>query len=123
MAVWGIGAYFQGEGDITKDCLKEKVAVIGYMEEEKPRYYEMIQSVEVGDLIFIKSRFMLNQPLRIKAVGFVDVYKRQELWLRRDFYVLLEVMEIYRKDLPEIQNYLISHKILDCLLDQEKISL
>lgn len=71
MAVWGIGAYFQGEGDITKDCLKEKVAVIGYMEEEKPRYYEMIQSVEVGDLIFIKSRFMLNQPLRIKAVGFV----------------------------------------------------
>ena len=31
MAVWGIGAYFQGEGDITKDCLKEKVAVIGYM--------------------------------------------------------------------------------------------
>lgn len=28
MAVWGIGAYFQGEGDITKDCLKEKVAVI-----------------------------------------------------------------------------------------------
>ena len=53
MAVWGIGAYFQGEGDITKDCLKEKVAVIGYMEEEKPRYYEMIQSVEVLSLIHI----------------------------------------------------------------------
>lgn len=72
MAVWGIGAYFpEREGDITKQCLKEEVAVIGFSKEEKPKYFEMLQSIEVGDLIFIKSRFMLNQPLRIKAVGVV----------------------------------------------------
>lgn len=72
MAVWGIGAYFpEAEGDITKQCLSEEVAVIGFSPEEKPKYYEMLQSVEVGDLIFIKSRFMLNQPLRVKAIGIV----------------------------------------------------
>lgn len=72
MAVWGIGAYFpEAEGDITKQCLNEEVAVIGFSVEEKPKYYEMLQSVEVGDLIFIKSRFMLNQPLRVKAIGIV----------------------------------------------------
>lgn len=43
MKVWGIGAYFpEKEGDITKECLKENAVVIGFKEEEKPKYYELL---------------------------------------------------------------------------------
>lgn len=47
MKVWGIGAYFpEKEGDITKECLKENAVVIGFKEEEKPKYYELFRSIE-----------------------------------------------------------------------------
>ena len=48
MKVWGIGAYFpEKEGDITKECLKENAVVIGFKEEEKPKYYELFRSIQI----------------------------------------------------------------------------
>ena len=72
MKVWGIGAYFpEKEGDITKECLKENAVVIGFKEEEKQKYYELFRSIEIGDFIFIKTRFMPTQDLKVKAIGVV----------------------------------------------------
>lgn len=71
MAVWGIGAYFQKDGDITKKCLENGVAVTGFKEDNNPKLFEMMRQIQAGDLIFIKSRFMKNQPLRVKAIGIV----------------------------------------------------
>ena len=45
--------------------------VIGFKEEEKPKYYELFRSIEIGDFIFIKTRFMPTQDLKVKAIGVV----------------------------------------------------
>lgn len=70
MAVWGIGAYFPGGGeDKAKQFFKRGRVIIGYPEEAHPEYYQMLRSVQPGDIVFIKARFMLNQPIKIKAIG------------------------------------------------------
>ena len=70
MAVWGIGAYFPGGGeDKAKQFFKRGRVIIGYPEEAHPEYYQMLRSVQPGDIVFIKARFMPNQPMKIKAIG------------------------------------------------------
>lgn len=72
MAVWGIGAYFsETKEDKSKDFVKEGCAIIGYMKEEKPEYYRLLDSIKPCDVIFIKARFMKNKPLKVKAIGIV----------------------------------------------------
>lgn len=70
MAVWGIGAYYPGEQeDKAKKFVENGRIIIGYTEEEHPDYYVMLRTIKPGDIVFIKARFMLNQPMKIKAVG------------------------------------------------------
>ena len=70
MAVWGIGAYYPGEKeDKAKKFVEKDRIIIGYSEEDHPDYYEIMGSINPGDIVFIKARFMLNQPMKIKAVG------------------------------------------------------
>ena len=54
----------QGKKIVEKDRI-----IIGYSEEDHPDYYEIMRSINPGDIVFIKARFMLNQPMKIKAVG------------------------------------------------------
>ncbi len=70
MAVWGIGAYYPGEKvDKAKKYVENGTVIIGYFEKQRPKYYEMLRKIKAGDVIFIKSRFMLNQPMKVKAIG------------------------------------------------------
>lgn len=70
MSVWGIGAFFPGEKeDVAKKYIEYGTAVIGYSEEDKPKFFEQLRSIKAGDLVFIKTRFMPTQPLRVKAIG------------------------------------------------------
>ena len=75
MAVWGIGAYFLGEGggDQSDEFIKNGIAVIGYSREEHPDYYELMENIREGDLIYIKSRQMnkYDAPIKLKAIGIV----------------------------------------------------
>lgn len=71
MAVWGIGATWDGR-DVSKEFVGYKTAAIGYHEENKPAYHELIRkSVQVGDLIFIKAKYTETGKMRIKAIGIV----------------------------------------------------
>ncbi len=75
MAVWGIGAYYPGEQeDKAKKFVENGRIIIGYTEEEHPDYYMMLRTIKPGDIVFIKARFMLNQAMRIKAVGIAVDY-------------------------------------------------
>lgn len=71
MAVWGIGASWDGR-DVSKEFVGYKTASIGYDEENKSTYHKMIrESVKIGDLIFIKAKHNENGKMRIKAIGVV----------------------------------------------------
>ena len=70
MAVWGIGAYYPNEKEDKAEVFYKKGRIIlGYYEKNNPKCYEKLRSIKPCDIIFIKSRFMKNVALRIKAVG------------------------------------------------------
>nr|WP_296264657.1 hypothetical protein [uncultured Merdimonas sp.] len=70
MSVWGIGAYYPREQiDKSSEFIKNAQIYIGYSEKEHPDYYMMLRSIALGDIIFIKARYMLNKPMKIKAIG------------------------------------------------------
>ena len=71
MAVWGIGATWDGK-DVSKEFVGYSTAAIGYNEEDKDTYHKLMRElVCVGDLIFIKSKFIQNGRLDVKAIGIV----------------------------------------------------
>ncbi len=71
MAIWGIGAYYFDDREDKSDIfINEGTAFIGYLEKDKPEYYELIKQVKIGDVLVLKARFPLNRHvLRIKAIG------------------------------------------------------
>lgn len=70
MAVWGVGATWNGQ-DVSKEFIGYETATIGWDKAENPKFHELMEEVRPGDLIFIKARFMMNDPLRIKGIGIV----------------------------------------------------
>ena len=73
MAVWGIGAYYEGSNpsDKTDEFISEGRAYIGWNEKEAPALYRMFDSVKVGDIIYIKAFIPRSKILSIKAVGII----------------------------------------------------
>lgn len=73
MAVWGIGAYYKGDNgtDKTQDFINQGFACIGWSENDAPALYQMIKSVKIGDIIYIKSFTPNQKQLCVKAVGIV----------------------------------------------------
>lgn len=68
MAIFGIGAYY--DNDVSGIFIEKELACIGWSEETTSALYNILRSIKVGDIIYIKS-----QPpqigLIIKAVGLV----------------------------------------------------
>lgn len=72
MAIYGVGSHFPGERiDMTRKFIASGRFVIGYSRSQHPDYYSLLDKVQNGDTVFIKSRFMKNRPLRVKAIGVV----------------------------------------------------
>lgn len=70
MAIFGIGAYYEGTTDMTEEFVQNGRACIGWEEACAPTLHQMMRQVKVGDLIYIKS-FAPRTGLTIKAVGIV----------------------------------------------------
>ncbi len=68
MAIWGIGANYEGK-DVTDLFFDKEGAYVGYKEDEATSIYQMIYSIKPGDIIYIKS--FHKQILKIKAIGIV----------------------------------------------------
>ena len=77
MAVWGVGAYYKGDKihDKTQEFINNECACIGWGEENASPIHQMLKSIKVGDIIYIKSlgldKASKNKQIHIKAVGVV----------------------------------------------------
>lgn len=72
MAVWGIGASWDGR-DVSKDFIERGVAAIGYSEENKATFHNLMRErTKIGDLIFIKAKYNENGQMHIKAIGIIS---------------------------------------------------
>lgn len=70
MAVYGIGAMYDGTVDQTDIFVQLGVACVGWTERDAPAIYAQMRSVKAGDIFFIKS-YAPTAGLHIKAVGIV----------------------------------------------------
>ena len=81
MAVFGIGAYYNGTTDMTDDFLSNGVACIGWPSDDAPPLHRIMSHIKLGDLVYIKAQ-PPNQGLTIKGVGIVtndEVFRNTDL--------------------------------------------
>ncbi len=82
MAIFGFGATYGDDGDVSGDFIKHGVACIGYAPREAPSLHALLRHIKVGDVVYLKG-YPVNQGLIIKAVGVVmedGVKKREDGW-------------------------------------------
>ena len=70
MAVYGIGAMYDGTDDQTNNFIQLGVACVGWSPTDAPAAHAQMASVKIGDVFFIKS-YAPTAGLHIKAVGIV----------------------------------------------------
>ncbi|HIZ83013.1 MAG TPA: hypothetical protein H9668_01145 [Firmicutes bacterium] len=70
MAVWGIGANWD-KRDVSREFVGYSTASIGYDEKDNSTFHDKMKKVNVGDLIFIKAKFMEKGTMLVKAIGIV----------------------------------------------------
>ncbi|MCK9398526.1 MAG: hypothetical protein M0Q51_00845 [Bacteroidales bacterium] len=70
MAIYGIGAYYEGSTDVSGDFIDNELACVGWSKTDAPSLHEILRYLKVGDIIYIKSA-PIGQDLRVKAVGII----------------------------------------------------
>src|SRR5579871_41684 len=68
MAMFGLGAHY--EDDVTDDFINNGLACVGWEYNEAPSLHEIMRSVQVGDIIYIKAH-PPHIGLIVKAIGLV----------------------------------------------------
>jgi hypothetical protein len=71
MAIYGIGAHYGKTDDKSGAFIKKKLAGVGYSASEAPEIHQIIASLAVGDIIYIKSYSPTSKFIFVLAVGFV----------------------------------------------------
>lgn len=76
MAIWGVGAKFGSWDSKLDDFIREHFWCTGYTESEKPKIYDTIKSIDIGDIIYVKSLPINSNNMRVWAIGIVtDEFK------------------------------------------------
>lgn len=70
MAIYGIGAYYEGTTDVSEDFIEKELACIGWSESDAPSLYQVLKYIKVGDIVYIKSA-PIGLGLKVKGVGIV----------------------------------------------------
>ncbi len=70
MAVWGIGAYNKDKRESrVKEFINNGCACIGWTRKQAPTLYRVFDSIKNGDIIYIKSYYIKEKRVSIKAIG------------------------------------------------------
>lgn len=69
MAIFGIGAYY--DRDVSGEFVASGVAGPGWSEADAPELHQFVQSLKVGDIVYLKSFAPSSPDILIKAIGVV----------------------------------------------------
>jgi len=72
MAIYGIGAFFEADDDVSTAFLQQGCACVFWREDEAPPAHSILRHMRAGDIVYIKT-FSPQTGLTIKAVGLVTV--------------------------------------------------
>ena len=70
MAIFGIGAAYGGQNDVSSRFIDKGIACLGWSEKDAPTLHYLLKHIKTGDIIYIKAH-PPNLGLIIKAVGIV----------------------------------------------------
>jgi hypothetical protein len=70
VAIFGVGAYYDNERDVTQAFLDQGVACVGWPERDAPALYTLLRRVQTGDIVYVKAH-PPGRELIVKAVGIV----------------------------------------------------
>ena len=133
MAIFGIGAMY--DKDVTDVFVDNSVACIGWSYDDAPALHNMMASMKVGDIVYIKSH-PPDLGLTIKAIGIVTDNKVMAIegvgeacvevewiWSGKEYIGKLQDKNnvrnntLYEEYYPDIQK-----KVIDLLLHQIRAS-
>ena len=131
MGIFGLGAFYQEEGDMTQVFLSNGVGCVGWSYQDAPGLHRLIRHVKVGDILYIKAQ-PATKGLIIKAVGIVlddEVHPVDNVgeacirvrWIWNGYEVVGRVHgkynvrnnTLYEETHPEVQN-----RVIDLLLSR-----
>jgi hypothetical protein len=127
MAIFGFGANYGKDGDVSEDFVKHGVACVGYEPDEAPSLHTLLKHIKTGDVVYLKA-YPANVGLIIKAVGVVvgnevreygDGWGVSVKWVWTGDKRLGQINDKYnvrRLTLYEEHNFEIHKKVLDLLL-------
>lgn len=72
MAIYGIGAFYDGKNDMSQEFIANGLAGVGWSQVQAPELHRFIASLKVGDIIYIKAAPLANSDIRVRAIGFVQ---------------------------------------------------
>ncbi|SRR6266542_1611783 len=70
MAIYGIGASYGGQEDVSQGFISKGLACVGWRESDAPPLHAILRHFKVGDVVYIKAH-PPSVGLIIKAVGIV----------------------------------------------------
>jgi hypothetical protein len=79
MAIFGIGAYFEGTTDVSEQFIHDGAACVGWTEQDAPALHSLLRRIRTGDIVYIKAH-PPGHNLIVKGVGIVrdDTVRRFE---------------------------------------------
>jgi hypothetical protein len=71
MAIYAVGAYYDGDGDVSDDFIAKNIAGPGWDITDAPELHQFVRSLKVGDIIYIKSYSPASSDIIVKAIGVI----------------------------------------------------
>ena len=71
MAIFGIGAFYGNTRDVSADFIANNLAGVGWNQTDAPELHKFIESLKVGDIIYIKAFRPNSRHIVIKALGVI----------------------------------------------------
>jgi len=69
MAIFAVGAYY--DEDVSDDFIRNGIAGPGHAKADAPELHQFVNSLKVGDILYIKSASPSSKDIVIKAIGVV----------------------------------------------------
>lgn len=71
MAIYGIGAFYYGNTDVSGDFVSNNIIGTGWSISDAPELHTYFRTLKVGDIIYIKAAWGGSKSITIKAIGII----------------------------------------------------
>ena len=69
MAIFAVGAYY--DEDVSNNFINNNIACLGWSKTDAPELHQFVNSLKVGDIVYIKSASPSSKDIIVKAIGIV----------------------------------------------------